>query len=560
MELRQYFKVVLKWWWLIVISVVVAAGSSFLGVRSAPRSYLSRTTLMVGQPPGAGNAYDAQQMASFLSDMARREPVLRAALEALNLTWDWGVLQASVTSRVVPGTQMLEIAVLDTEPDRSQALTEEIAHQLIQMSASTTNPEIVNEQQYIQQQIKDLRANIDTAKTEIQALDNTIAQAATVRQIQEARTRQDSLRAQVSTWQATYAQLSNTLQSSAINNLSIVEPARYGIQVGSSTTMNVLMAAAIGLVLSVGAAFLLEYLDDSLKSSEDVNRVLGLPTLGRVGSIDAGDFPDKLITIHQPRSPTAEAYRMLRTNLQFSSVDQSWQTLTVTSASPAEGKSLTVANLAIVIAQSGVRVLLVDADLHRPAQHEIFGIENNGGLTSLLVKNPPSLSEVLQSSAIEQLKILTTGATPPNPSELLGSKRMLNVLEAIKQEFEMVIFDSPPILAVADASIIATRTDMTLMIVDAGHTRRGAAQHAKETLMRVGANIAGVVLNRVAQRNGSYAYYYTDGKRKKRQGASSRDTLRALFGAKGRFRRNPETKYPDRAPVTPDHLPEQTGR
>ncbi len=542
MELRQYFNVVLKWWWLIVISVVVAAGSSFLGVRSAPRSYLSRTTLMVGQPPGAGNAYDAQQMASFLSDMARREPVLRAALEALNLTWDWGVLQASVTSRVVPGTQMLEIAVLDTEPDRSQALTEEIAHQLILMSANTTNPEIINEQQYIQQQIKDLRANIDTAKTEIQTLDNTIAQAATVRQIQEARTRQDSLRAQVSTWQATYAQLSTTLQSSAINNLSIVEPARYGIQVGSSTTMNVLMAAAIGLVLSVGAAFLLEYLDDSLKSSEDVNRALGLPTLGRVGSIEGDDYPDKLITIHQPRSPTAEAYRMLRTNLQFSSVDQSLQTLTVTSASPGEGKSLTAANLAIVIAQSGVRVLLVDADLRRPAQHEIFGIENNGGLTALLVKNPPSLSEVLQSSALEQLKILTTGAIPPNPSELLGSKRMLNVLEAAKQEFEMIIFDSPPILAVTDASILATRTDVTLMVVDAGHTRRGAGQHAKETLTTVGINIAGVVLNRVAQRNSRYAYDYTDGKRKKRRDASSRDTLRALFGAIGRFPPRPRNK------------------
>ena len=244
---------------------------------------------------------------------------------------------------------------------------------------------------------------------------------------------------------------------------------------------------------------------------------------------------------------------MLRTNLQFSGVDQSWQMLTVTSSSPAEGKSLTAANLAIVMAQSGARVLLVDADLRRPAQHEIFGLDNNQGLTSLLVKNPPALSEVVQNSAIEKLKILTAGAIPPNPSELLGSKRMLNVLEAIRKEFEVAIFDSPPVLAVSDASIIATRTDMTLMIIDAGHTRRGAAQNAQEMLTTVGVHLAGVVLNRIAQHNNSYAYYYADGERKKRRVASSLDTLHALFGAQGRFRRKPKTTYPKQTPATTEH-------
>ena len=547
MELKQYFNVLLKWWWLIAISVIVAGGASYLGARATPKSYQSRTTLMVGQPPGAGNAYDAQQLALFLSDMARREPVLRSALDALDLKWDWGVLQASVTSRVVPGTQMLEIAVLDTDPERAQVLTEEIAHQVVLLSANAENPDLIREQQYVQTQIKDLRANIDKAQAEIQSLDNTIAQATTVRQIQEARTRQDSLRSQVSSWQATYAQLVSSLQNSATSVLTTIEPARFGAQVGTGVSTSVLMAAAIGLILSAGAAFLLEYLDDSIKSTDDVSRTLGLPTVGRVTNISGDTYADKLITIHQPRSPTSEAYRILRTNLQFSNIDRTLQAVMVTSSNPQEGKSLTAANLAVVMAQSGARVLLIDADLRRPAQHEIFELDNNVGLTLLLSKNPLSVPAVLQNSPVDYLKIITSGPIPPNPSELLGSKRMSSLMESMRGEFELIVIDSPPILAVSDASILSTRVDASLLVIDAGHTRRDAAEHAKTALSAVGTSLAGVVLNRLPQRSSGYTYYYADGRRreKRRWRSGARDTLQALFGSRGRFRRKPKEKRPE---------------
>lgn len=551
MELKQYFSVFLKWWWLIVISVAVAAGASFIGARTTPKSYQSRTTLMVGQPPGAGNAYDAQQLALFLSDMARREPVLRSSLEALDLKWDWGVLQASVTSRVVPGTQMLEIAVLDTDAERSQALTEEIAHQLIVLSANAENPDLIKEQQYVQEQIKDLRVNIDKAKTEVQDLDNTIAQATTVRQIQEARNRQDSLRSQVSTWQATYAQLMASLQSSATSVLTVIEPARIGVQVGSGVAMSVLMAAAIGLILSAGAAFLLEYLDDSVKSAEDVARLLGLATIGQIAAISGSNYSDKLITLLQPRSPIAEAYRILRTNLQFSGVDRILQTVMITSSSPEEGKSLTTANLAVVMAQAGATTLLLDADLRRPTQHEIFDLDNNVGLSLLLSKNPMPVNAVIQNSSVENLKVITAGPIPPNPSELLGSKRMAALLDTLKEQADFIVIDSPPILAVSDSSVLAPHVDTTLLVVNAGRTRRGAAQHSKEALNTIGANIAGVVLNRIAQRSGSYAYYYADGHRKKKgRLALALDTLKAPFSTQGRFRRQAKPQRPEIPTVT----------
>ena len=369
MELRHYANIFVKWWWLIVASVVVAGFAAWLGSRATPRLYQSRTALMVGQVlqnpnPNASEFYTGQALAQSYSDLARREPVLVGTLSALGLDWDWATLQGLVTSRVVPGTQLLEIVVQDTNPERAKIIADEIAHQLILQSPAGSDPQREAEREFIQSQIDDLKNNIQKGRQEISQLDEVIAQATSARQIQEARTRQDSLRSQVSSWQNTYAQLLTSLQQGTTNFLSVVEPAKVSwTPVGSGASTNVLVAAAIGLVLAGGAALLLEYFDDTLKTSSDVRHITELTTLGLIPSIDGRSDPEKLTTLNEPRSPIAEAYRMLRTNLQFSDIDRPLKTLMVTSANPDEGKSVTAANLAIVMAQAGKRTILVDTDM-----------------------------------------------------------------------------------------------------------------------------------------------------------------------------------------------------
>ena len=562
MELRQYFNVFLKWWWLILASVAVAAISSLFASLSAPRSYQAHTTLMVGQAlqnpnPNSTELYTGQALAQSYTDLVRREPVLRSTLAALGLDWDWGILQGMVTSRVVPGTQLLEISVIDVDPQRAMVMADELAHQLILQSPANTDSEKDAERQFIRTQIEDLKANIKKGQEEAKRLDDVITQATSARQAQDARTRQTTLQAQVSSWQASYAQLLSNLQQGSTNSLSVVESARMpGAPVGSGTMSNVLVAAVIGLVLSAGAAFLLEYLDDSIKSADDVTHTLGLPTMGRIAYISGSNYSDKLITILQPRSPISEAYRILRTNLQFSVVDRALQTVMITSSSPEEGKSLTAANLAVVMAQAGANTLLIDADLRRPTQHEIFVLDNNVGLSLLLSKNPLPLDSVRQNSSIENLKIITSGPLPPNPAELLGSKRMEALLDTLKQQTDFIVVDSPPVLVVSDSSALAAHIDTTLLVVNAGRTRRGPAQHSKEALTAIGASLGGVILNRVAQRSGSYAYYYADSHRKKKRSlVSGFGTLSTLFVANGRFR-PAKPKQPDVPAVTAKHSSE----
>ena len=545
MELKQYFNVLRKWWWLIAASVVVAAIASLLASLSAPRSYQAHTTLMVGQAlqnpnPNSGDLSMGAALAQTYSDLARREPVLRSALSSLGLDWDWTTLQGMVTSRIVPGTQLLEISVIDTDPQRAMVLVEEIANQLILQSPASANPEKDAERQFILSQIQDLKANINKGQQEIRQLDDVIVQSASARQIQDARARQATLQAQVSSWQATFAQLLSNLEQVATNSLTKVEPARMPSgPVGSGTATNVLVAAAIGLVLSVAAAFVLEYLDDSIKTSDEIQNTLKISALASITRMNTGESGKLLVTVAQPRSPEAEAYRILRMNLQFKAAARSLATIMVTSTFPQEGKSITSSNLAVVLAQGGGRIILVDADLRRPSQHQIFGLTNDTGLTTALLNPQGSLTELLQPSGVDNLTILTTGPVPPNPSELLGSKRMGEVLSALLSEADLVIFDSAPVLVASDASVLATRVDGTLLVIDAGRTRRGQAARAVQVLSSVGATLLGAVLNRAAAHANGYGYYYdysgTPAARRRMN-----EALETLRNIKRRFRRTSE--------------------
>ncbi|MCK4315998.1 MAG: CpsD/CapB family tyrosine-protein kinase [Anaerolineae bacterium] len=204
--------------------------------------------------------------------------------------------------------------------------------------------------------------------------------------------------------------------------------------------------------------------------------------------------PD-LITLTNPRSPATEAYRTLRTNLTFAALDKPIETLVVTSAAPGEGKSTVLANLAVTMAQGGRRTILVDADLRRPGLHEIFGIVNDRGLTTMIVEEAVLDDPPLIDVGVDNLWLVPSGPMPPNPADILGSRKMEEVIAALRARADVVLFDAPPIIAVTDAAVLGTKVDGVLLVVCAGRTRREHAQRARELLERVHVRIVGAVLN-----------------------------------------------------------------
>ena len=214
-----------------------------------------------------------------------------------------------------------------------------------------------------------------------------------------------------------------------------------------------------------------------------------------------------LITLTEPRSPISEAYRTLRTNLDFASLDQALKTLVVTSSGVGEGKSTTLANLAVVSAQAGRKVVLVDADLRRPTLHQVFDLSNEAGLTTMMRDEDSLSSPPLQASGVEGLSLLTSGPLPPNPADLMGSRRMEEVMAVLAEGADQVFFDTPPVVAVSDAAVLATKVDGVLLVISAGKTRRDHARTAVQRLEQINARVVGTVLTNVPMGAGFSGYY-----------------------------------------------------
>ncbi|WP_066070656.1 CpsD/CapB family tyrosine-protein kinase [Neobacillus soli] len=219
------------------------------------------------------------------------------------------------------------------------------------------------------------------------------------------------------------------------------------------------------------------------------------------------DASRKLISAVDPKSPISEQYRTIRTNIQYSSIDKEIRAIMVTSSGPAEGKSTTVANLAVTFAQLGKKVLLVDADLRKPTVHHTFGVDNLWGFTTILTKQK-TLAETVVETGEQDLYVLTSGPIPPNPAELLSSKSMEQFIEEAKEQFDYVLFDTPPLLAVADPQILANQCDGTILVVFSERTEIEQAKKSKELLEHAQSKLLGVVLNHKEVKNSDYYYYY----------------------------------------------------
>ncbi len=312
-------------------------------------------------------------------------------------------------------------------------------------------------------------------------------------------------------------------EAGKIGNVRVIDPAKPPLRpIKPRKALNLLIGLVVGLVLGVGLSFFLDSLDNSVKTAEEIENTFGIPVLGLIPNIqdqdarrrkNGGDeisrISSTLVTKYTPRSPVSEAYRAIRTNIQFSKIDAPLKSLVVTSAAPSEGKSTTAANLAFTTAQAGAKTLLIDADLRRPVVHSLFGLNREPGMTNVLVERLP-LEQVIKPSGVENLDILTCGAIPPNPAELLGSQRMQDLVVQLKGRYDLVIFDSPPAITVTDTAVLSSQVEGVVMVVLSHGTDRRALARAKNLLANVNANILGAIFNRIdlSGIGSSYDYYY----------------------------------------------------
>jgi succinoglycan biosynthesis transport protein ExoP len=273
------------------------------------------------------------------------------------------------------------------------------------------------------------------------------------------------------------------------------------------TLQNTALAMVVGMLLAAGAVVARDTLDDTIRTPEEISQKFKLPILGVINHQQNGNG-ESPIALAQPRSPTAEAYRTLRTNVTYASVDRPLKTLMITSAEPGEGKTTTLANLAVVLAQNGKRVMVADCDLRHPQTHIQFRLNNRKGMSNLFEQHGQVLDGTVQASGVEGLWVITTGWLPPNPAELLGSKKMQAILAALSQKADVVLVDTPPTLAVTDAAVMAPNVDGVLLVVRPGKTRGSALKQTLEQLKQVGANVVGVVLNDVSTTRSIYGYRY----------------------------------------------------
>lgn len=546
MELRQYIAIALKWWWLMLASTLIAAVAGYVFSERQTPVYQAATTLLVGQSIQATELTTADMMTSQLlartyADMARRQPVLQGVVEAISLKDTWQGLQERVTVSPVRDTQLLEIKVEAGSPQEAQVTADEVARQLIRLSPTAMqDQQSSQDQRFARARLENLQSKIEAGQERLHQLEKAMNEPLSTEQVRELEGELNTLEGMIADWENNYAQLMIAVQSEkSPNYLAVVEPAqasRYPIR--PRVPQDTLLAGVVGLLLSLGVIFLVEYLDDTLKSPQDLHQSLGLAALGVVGQIKGQPYPEKLVAHKEPFAPESEAYRMIRSNIQFMAVDRPIKAIMVTSATSGEGKTLTAANLGVVMAQAGLKTIIVDTDLRRPMQHQVFHVPNMEGLTNLLRSPQLEVNGHLANTEIENLQVLTSGEIPPNPSELLGSQRMGQLLDRLSELADVLIFDSPPVLAVADATILSTRVDGLVLVTEAGQTRRDAARQAIDHLQQAGATLLGGVLNRVPHKRGGYYYYYSSYYHHNGNGSIG-EWLRARLGKRMRRGRNP---------------------
>lgn len=532
MEIKQYLEPLIKWWKLILVACLLAGISSYLVVSRQPPVYQTRVSLVIGRAvyepnPSGGEIGMAQQLAAYYAIIAEREVIRNATMTALNMS-----SLPSYTAQAVPNSQIIEVTVTDTDPLRAQAVANELANQLIKQSPSNPDLQEQQRQDFIRGQLELLEVQIQETQDEITQKEEEMGSLNSARELAEAQGDISALRQKLTTLQSNYASMLSSSLGRAPNSLNLLETAALPNRpIGPNRGTIILMSIAIAFLISAGAAYLIEYLDDTIETPEEINRVMKLPVIGFVPELDKEDNKASIVA-ERPQTLVAEAFRALKVSLEFSQAGAPARSFLVASVSKTEGKSMIASNLALTFALSGKKVILLDADLRRPSLHTYLNLPNEKGLSTLLLQPDEPIQEYLQPMSTKTLSVITAGQPVPNPSDLAGSQRMKEILADLSEHADYLIVDGPPIL-VTDSSILSTEVDDVLIVVGFGLTRKSEAVVALKRLESVGAKIAGVVLNRIPRNNRVYyrLYHYDYGLPREETGTGILGKLRIPLGS-----------------------------
>ena len=534
MQLRQYLRIVTKRWWLIALLVVAATGSAVYIVSQRLPVYRSSVTLQLSPAPER-NAFvfsvpeRSKELALTYSIFLKTHTFADLVVKREGLAMTPEALIEAISARLIEDTPFFEITAVGASPENAQRLATIIANNFI--------TENLTQQQQQQQARRSagmdtmqllLREKLERERQNYEALVTEFRQRIEQAQTQPPSTNRDQLIESMQTQLSGYEErllkvmgdqvnLLPANGDSAIDTASIVEPAALPVRPinSSSNLQTVLFALLASLIAGIALAFGLEFLDYTVKGPEDLEEIFGKPVLGVFNRWQGGDAKqaeEGIVTLKEGNSALAEGFRVLRTNLYFTSVDRPLHSLVITSAGPGEGKTFVASNLAVAIAQTGKRVILVDADLRRPNVHRRFGLARMPGLGDLIIANgaagPTGFQGYLQDGPVPGLRVLTCGIGMPNPAELLTFEHTAKIFEALEADADLVIYDTPPVLTVTDAAILAGRADAVLQVVKAGTTRRDLVLKTRDILQRVGGKVVGPALNMVHEHEIGYYYQY----------------------------------------------------
>lgn len=509
-DFRHYLSVVRRRKWSIALVTAVTVGAAlFFSFRQTP-VYRSSTQVFVrpvtaaGEAPRFLNMENEQVLASSTAVAQMVQEQLEASGQPAASPDE---LRASLDVALQGAAEALTIGYSDPDPARAQQLASAFATAYLDFRTRDVLEEIETSIQGVNERLDSVQKSLASVQADIDRTRN--------------RDQLQSLNRQENNYLIEQADLSSQLQAFELQRSTLGQGGEVTIPANLPSSpaspnhiQNGLLALAAGLALGIGLAFLRERLDDHVRSREDVEHQLRTPVLAVVPSFPGRKKRREMLpTLASPKSPSAEAYRTIRTNLQFLGREGGLTVVSVTSPSSGEGKTTTVANLAVTMALAGKRVVAVSCDLRKPALHRLFRLSNDVGLSSFLAGRA-SLTQAAQRGGIDNLRVMASGPVPLNPAELLGSNAMEEFLQYLREHADVVLLDTPPVFAVSDALALAPLSDGVIVVADARSTTRGALSHVREQLDQVGGRILGGVLNNFDPSDAKYhptyyRYYYT---------------------------------------------------
>lgn len=499
----EYTSLLWRWLWLLVLSACLAGGVAFYISRQQTPIYQSSTLVMIDTAPSYlsdlySSIITSQQLLKTYAKIMTSQPVLDGVKQQLGLE----ELTASIQIQPIQDTQLLTVIVQDTDPDRAATIANTLVSVFAAQLQAGQITRYADGKKILENQMAVLEQQIQATTATLNAKEDTPENQATLLTLQ---TNLSQYQYSYSYLLQSYSQLS-LAETQSTSTIILNDPAvPNAIPIQPQPIQNAFLAAVVGLLLAGGTIFLIDFLDDTIRDPQEITRKWGVPILGMITHYKSNG--SMLITIKQPLAPVSEAFRSLRTNLQFAGADSPLKTILVASPSPRDGKTTIAANLACMIAQSNRSVVLVDTDLRRPNIHKYFQLLNRLGLTNQLIQPQDRLDGSIQNTELDSLKVITFSSLPSNPSELLGSVKMQEMMSYLRDQFDFIILDSPPALMVTDAVVLASRVDGVIIVVKPSVTRRAELHHMIEQLKQVDARVLGVVINDVDVGRSKYYYY-----------------------------------------------------